>query len=244
MNTAPCLPSLRYAHIYLTVLVTLLIGLFIDGVWISNIMPHSQWVTNALTFMVFIWVYSQVSPRLKKLILYGLVIALGGELVFSLGLGMYTYRLHNLPIYVPLGHTLIYTAVYYLIKEPRIKAMQPALTKVLFWAMILYSAGWLIFARDLFGFACTLLILWVFHRRPHTKPYFLAMFFAVVLLELLGTYFQCWAWPEIWFGKFTWVSSANPPAGIAVFYFGFDAGCLWFYKRLNPQIWDRFMRLR
>lgn len=235
---------MRYARIYLTVLATLLAGLFIDGTTVAKLTPYGQWITNAIVLAVFIWVYSQISHKLKKLVLYGLVIALGGELVFSLGLGMYTYRLHNLPIYVPIGHTLIYTAVYYLVKEPRIKAMQPTLTPMLYWAMILYSTAWLVFASDLFGFACTLLILWVFKKRPHIKPFFLAMFFAVVLLELLGTYFQCWAWPEIWFGKLSWIPSANPPAGIAVFYFGFDAGCLWFYKKLNPKIWDRFVRLR
>ena len=38
------------------------------------------------------------------------VVATCGELVFSLGLGFYSYRWHNLPLYVPPGHGLVFAA--------------------------------------------------------------------------------------------------------------------------------------
>ena len=38
-----------------------------------------------------------------------LVIATVGECTASLGWGLYTYRLHNIPLFVPPGHALLYT---------------------------------------------------------------------------------------------------------------------------------------
>jgi len=152
--------------------------------------------------------------------------------------------LENLPIYVPFGHAVVYASVYYWVKEPWVKKHQNRIIKILYISMILYSIAWLILENDVFGFLCMLIILGLFQRRPQSKLFFLVMFFTIVYLELLGTYYQCWSWPSIWFNKFSWISSANPPSGISVFYFAFDAGCLWFYKRLNPQKWQRFKRLK
>jgi hypothetical protein len=205
---------------------------------------HNQWLTNTLVFVTFIWVYLQVSKIVKQLMLYGLIVALGGELLFSLVFGMYTYRLENLPLYVPFGHAIIYAAVYYFAKEPLIQKHQEKIISLLYVAIILYSTAWLLFASDVFGFLCLLVILLIFKRRPNTKLFFLIMFFAIVYLELIGTYYECWYWPEVWFEKVSFVPSANPPSAISVFYFGFDAGCLWFYKKFNPSKWQRFKRIR
>ena len=167
--------------------------------------------------------------------LWGLLIALAGEAVFSLLLGMYSYRLNNLPLYVPFGHTIIYASVFYISKEPLIQKHKKSIIKTLYILMIIYSTLWLIFGNDLFGFLCMLVILWLFKRRPKSKLFFLIMFFTIVYLELLGTYYGCWSWPEIWFDKFSIVPSANPPSAISVFYFAFDMGCMLFYKLSNPK---------
>jgi len=70
------------------------------------------------------------------------------------------------------------------------------------------------------------------------------MFFMVVYLELWGTYYQCWGWPPIWFDVFSWIPSANPPSGIGVIYFAFDAACLLAYKMFNLQKWHRFRQMQ
>lgn len=224
--------------------LTLLIGLSIDSQFIAQQITYSQWISNFFVFSSFLWVYKQTSRQVKQLMLFGLIIALGGEILFSLVLGMYSYRLENLPLYVPFGHSIIYAGVYYLVKEPLFKQYQPSIIKWLFIFMILYSTLWLLFARDVFGFICMLVILGVFKWRSKTKPFFLVMFFTIVYLELLGTYFQCWYWPNSWLNQFPLIPSANPPSGISVFYFGFDAGCLWLYKLLNPQKWQRLKRFK
>lgn len=176
--------------------------------------------------------------------LYGLVIAVGGEVLFSLILGMYTYRLENLPVYVPFGHSIIYAGVYYLVKEPVLKRHQAQTTQVLYYAMILYSTLWLLFSKDVLGFICMLAILGIFKWKERLKPFFLIMFFTIAYLELIATYFQCWYWPQVWFNKVPIIPSANPPSGISVFYFGFDAGCLWLYKTCNSSRWQRLKRIK
>ena len=231
--------KIKYAHIHIFVFIVIWFGLFLDG-----IDKDSQFYTSLIVIMAFIWVYYSTSKSVKQLMLFGLIIAFGGEVLFSLVFGMYTYRLQNLPVYVPFGHSLVYASVYYILKEPLVKIHQELIVKILYFSMIVYSLFWFVFADDTFGFICTLVILALFKRHPDTKLFFLFMYFTIVYLELLGTHYGCWYWPEIWFDKVTFISSANPPSGISVFYFGFDMGCLWLYKHYDKKRWSRLKRLR
>ncbi|OIP99568.1 MAG: hypothetical protein AUK35_06765 [Zetaproteobacteria bacterium CG2_30_46_52] len=235
---------LKFAHIYGPVLFTLGFGLFLDSAYVGALFASNQLLTNAFVMLVFAYVFSSVSPVSKKLMLLGVVISYGGEVVFALGLGMYTYRLENVPLYVPFGHALVYAAVYYMTKERWVRKHQKRIISTLYPIIIIYATLWLIFANDVFGFVCMLVILVLFHRRPETKIFFSLMFFMVVYLELVGTYYQCWHWPSIWFGELSWVPSANPPSGIGVVYFAFDAGCLLCYKYLNLTSWRRFRAIQ
>jgi hypothetical protein len=230
--------QVKYPHIHIFTLVVIWLGLFLDG----SEQAH-QLYTNILVLVSFSWVYYFASKSVKQLMLFGLIIGLSGELLFALVFGMYTYRLENLPLYVPFGHSLIYASVYYIVKEPLVKKYQEQIINILYISMILYSTLWLLFANDTLGFICMLLVLALFKRYPKTKLFFLFMFFVVVYLELIGTYYGCWHWPEIWFDKVAFISSANPPSGISVFYFGFDIGCLWFYKHYDRNRWVRMKKL-
>lgn len=234
----------RYLHIYLSVVVAVWAGLFLDSAALAKSLPHNQWISNVLTLLTFLWVYRHASKAVSLMMLYGIFVALFGEVLSSLVLGMYTYRLENVPLYVPLGHSIIYAAVYYLVKEPLIRRHQYQITRVLAVVMIVYSSLWLILARDLLGFICMLGILWIFRRQPSGRLFFQLMFFMIVYLELIGTYYGCWRWPEVWFGRVEWMPSANPPSGISIFYFAFDAGCLWCYRQFNRPKWQRMRSIQ
>lgn len=238
------MPKLKYIHIYFPAIITVWLGLFLDSRSVALELSYNQWLTNALVGINFLWVYLNASRSIKQLMRFGVLIALGGEILFALILGMYSYRLGNIPLYIPFGHALIYASVYYIAKEPLIKKYPLHLIRLLYPLMIIYALLWLLFANDLFGFACTILILFLLHKQPLSKPFFLIMFFMVAYLELLGTYYQCWQWPDIWFNSFSWMPSANPPSGISVFYFAFDLGCLWFYKQQNRLRWHRFRNMQ
>lgn len=230
--------SLKYLHIYGTVLFTIWLGLFLDSVMLATYISYNQLLSNLLVFMVFVWIFTQVSRVTKKLMLFGLVVAYIGEVSLALGFGMYTYRLENVPLYVPLGHSIVYASVYYITKEPWVRQHKEQIVRLLYPLMIVYSSLWLVFAQDVYGFVSMLIILGLFWRLPETKLFFLVMFFMVVYLELLGTYYQCWHWPSLWF-DLSWVPSANPPSGVGVIYFFFDSVCLLCYSFFNRQPWRR-----
>ena len=236
--------SLKYLHIYLPVLLFLWIGLFLDSLFVAKHFEHGQLSTTVLALPVFTWVYLNVSKQVKQLMLFGIIVAALGEVVFSLLLGMYTYRLDNVPLYVPLGHSLVYACVYYIVKEPLVQKHQESIMKFLYIVMLLYSSAWLLFANDMFGFIATVVIVILFKKYYTTKLFFLIMYFMIVYLELLGTHYGAWIWPDVWFDKIAFITSANPPSGISAFYFGFDAGCLWFYKHYDSHRWARFRAYR
>jgi len=236
--------QLRFLHIYMPVLALLWIGMYLDSSRVAAYFPQSQWVTNMLFVMLFFWLYQHVSVPVRKMMLYGLPLALLGELFFSVVLGMYTYRLNSVPLYVPFGHCMVYVAVCYMVKEPLFRRYLHRIDRSLYLLMVIYSTLWLLLADDLFGFLCLLVILWIFYRHPITRPYFLVMYVVVVYVELLGTHYHCWQWPPIWFGLFDWVPSANPPSAISVVYFGFDTYCLWSYRQLNRDRWRRMRSIQ
>jgi len=231
---------LKFAHIYLPAMAVIWLGLSIDSVAVTQYLSYGQGITNILVALVFLWIFSHVSKVSKQLMFFGVVISYAAELTLSLGLGMYTYRLENVPHYVPLGHAIVYAAVYYITKEPWVRKHQKRIIAFLYPSIIVYSFAWFFIASDLFGLLCMLTALYLFKRMPETRLFFLFMFFMVVYLELLGTYYGCWVWPPVWFDVFTWMPSANPPSGIGAVYFGLDAACLLAYKMLHLQAWRRF----
>jgi len=236
--------KLQYKSVYIPIFLLLWLGLFLDSEALAEQIQYNQWITNGLVLLCFAWVYSRVTARTKKLMLYGVALAFLGEVVFSILLGMYEYRLGNVPLYVPLGHSLVYVAVFYIQKEKVIQRRKAFIVLLLYWGMIAYSSFWLIHEQDILGFICTLAIVLLLKKRTGDELFFLIMFFMVVYLELLGTYYQCWEWPDTWFSTVSFISSSNPPSGIGVFYFGFDIGCLWIYKKLNNKKWRRMQSLR
>ncbi|MDQ7003554.1 MAG: hypothetical protein Q9N67_00960 [Ghiorsea sp.] len=237
-------PKLKFTHIYIPGIIVIGLGLFIDSLYVAQFTDHGQNITNALVLAVFLWILWKSSKVTRFLMLAGVPIAFVGEVTLSIGLGMYTYRLENVPHYVPLGHAIVYASIYYISKEPWVRQRQQSIIKILYGIMFLYSLLWLIFAQDVFGFLCMVIAMLLFRRFPDTKLFFLMMFFMVVYLELIGTYYGCWVWPPIWFDVFTWIPSANPPSGIGAAYFLFDASCLVAYKIFNLQKWQRLRRFQ
>jgi hypothetical protein len=59
------------------------------------------------------------------------------------------------------------------------------------------------------------------------------MYVMVLYLELLGPGLGNWYWHPILLNLFSAIPSGNPPAGISVFYFAFDASCLGLYWLLH-----------
>jgi len=219
-------------------------GLYLDSITISSLSPWGQTAANIIMIISYLMIYRTAPRKLQKIMFYGLFIALAGEVLFSLVLGMYEYRLENIPVYVPPGHAIIYACVYYFIREPGVIKYQPAIEKLLLAFAIAYGIFWLVYANDVYGFICLIALLVIYKHYTNSRLFLLSMYAVVAYLEQIGTLYGCWFWPEIAFNSWTWLPSGNPPSAISVFYFTFDIACVKVYLRMHGTTRLRFKSYR
>ncbi|KGL58789.1 hypothetical protein [Polaribacter sp. Hel1_85] len=220
------------------------LGLFLDSVYVVENYKDLQWLANIIMVIIFSITLYKVNKRIREQMMYAVIIAIAGEYAFSLGMGMYTYRLENIPHYIPMGHALVYAGVLYFTKTAYAKSNTKLLVTIFTTIIILYSTYFLIFKNDVFGFVLALLTLLILRKKPRERMFYLTMFLAVAYLEIIGTSYDCWWWPKTAWNKIPFLPSANPPSGISFFYFGLDLGCLWFYKKRHKIAWKRMKNVR
>jgi hypothetical protein len=162
--------------------------------------------------------------RLQALVVVGFATVV--EFVASPMLGVYVYRFHNVPTYVPPGHGLVYLSAFALGNAAWVRRNAVTCTT----AVVLVLGGWVAWGLgrpgrpDVLGalwFTCLLLFLW---RGPSPSVY-LGAAVVVSWLEVAGTQLGTWVWqPHDPTGL---VSIGNPPTGAAGGYGWFDlAGLL------------------
>ena len=162
------------------------------------------------------------------------------ELVFAGWLGVYVYRLDNVPAFVPPGHGLVYLAALAIGRSAWAHAHSTALLS----GALAVGGGWALWGVTLadrpdalgaFWYACLLLFAW----RGRSPLLYAGAFLVVSGLELLGTSLGTWTWQPV--DPLTgWVSIGNPPSGIAGGYAWFDAAALW----ATPSVLRRWGRSR
>lgn len=219
-------------------------GLFLDSLYFSNITNYAQLSAFIVMIIVFTIIFFRVNRRIKEQMIVATLIAIIGEYLFSIALGMYTYRLENVPHYIPPGHALVYVAVLYFSKASSIIRIKKLLEIYLTIAIILYTSAFLFLKNDVFGFVMTAATLYILRKKPRERLFYLTMYISVAVLEIIGTSYQCWWWPETAWNTFDFLPSANPPSGISFFYFGLDLGALWLYKKRHKVAWTRMKFIR
>ena len=222
----------------------LLIGLYLDSYFFIPYTEHGQLYANIVMFVVTTIVFLKVTKRNKEQMITAVLIAIIGEYLFSIVLGMYTYRLENVPHYVPPGHALVYIAVLYFSKASAIIKHKITLEKVFTIFILIYATVFLIFKNDVFGFVMTVATLFILRNKPRERLFYLTMYLTVAYLEIIGTNYLCWKWPSTAWGVFDFLPSHNPPSGISFFYFGLDLGSLWLYKQRHKLAWKRMKNIR
>ena len=220
-------------------------GLFLDSAFVStNFFNHSQWLNNSIVLAVFIYFFSKSTARMKEQLVYAVLIGIAGEYIFSIGLNMYTYRLHNIPHYVPFGHAIVFLLVYAFTRKSKVRLNSKKIEVTLSILIGIYASLFLIFAKDVFGFVLTIFVFLSLKKHPKERLFYLTMYTIVAVLEIIGTSFKCWQWPGLAFNTFEFLPSANPPSGICLFYFGLDRGTMSFYKRRHKATWQRFKKIK
>jgi hypothetical protein len=225
-------------------LFVFVIALYFDGTHFASIYPHAQLVTNIFMIIAFFILVYRSNKRTRELMLYAVIIGLGGEYLFSIGLDMYTYRLENVPWYIAFGHAAVYARVYMFSKAPIVRKYWKEITRFFYLIIFIFSLIYLIAFNDVFGFVMTLAVFAMLIKRPKDRLFFLTMYIVVAVLEIGGTAYGAWRWPDIAFGEFSFLPSNNPPSGISLFYFLLDVGCFVIYILVNRTAWKRFRRMK
>lgn len=214
----------------------------VDGVRVAPWFAHGQAVATVVCLAYWALLAAAGSKRLRRLMVIGIIAATAGEVLFSLGLGMYEYREHWIPLYVPPGHTVLYAAVFLWVRLPWVRRHSRALLPGLLAVGAAYSiAQWRLLADD-YGFACFLVFAVLLAAIRGSRLFFAAMYLLVAWLEQVGTGSGAWAWPAQLLGKAHGLSSANPPSGVAVFYCLFDLSCLAMYFGWRFKTFERWVQ--
>ena len=219
-------------------------ALYLDSVHLAKYFEYNQIVINIFMFAGFFWMYFRAVKRVRELMIYGVILGVIGEYFFSVYLGMYTYRLGNVPLYVPLGHAAIYARVFMYSKAPIVRKHHKDLEKMMYIFISLFALGYLIFLNDVFGFVMTLGVFALLIKRPKDRMFFLTMYIIVAGLEIGGPAYGAWKWPDTAFGVFDFLPSNNAPSGISLFYFLLDIGCFVMYTQRNKIAWKRVKNIR
>lgn len=220
------------------------VGLFLDSFYMVEITENAQIYANALMLFVFTITFFKVTKRIKEQMLAAVLIGFFGEYLFSVLMGMYTYRLGNVPLYIPFGHAFVYIAVLCFSKAASIKKHRILLEKFFTTSIFIYASLFLIFKNDVFGFVMTIATLLILRNKPRERLFYLTMYISVAVLEIIGTTYECWWWPSTAWNVIPFLPSYNPPSGISLFYFLLDLGCLWVYKKRHKITWKRMKNIR
>ncbi|MGB1170114.1 MAG: hypothetical protein ACPG4G_08560, partial [Flavobacteriaceae bacterium] len=220
------------------------LALFFDGKSFSALYPNAQTITNCFMLIAFFLLYIRSVKRTRHLMIYAVIIGFIGEYLFSIVLDMYTYRLSNLPIYVPFGHAAVYARTYTFSKAPVVKKNKKAIVRLMTLVISLIALFYLIAFNDIFGFTMTVFVFLILLKRPKDRLFFLTMYIVVAVLEIGGTAYEVWSWPDTAFGFFPLLKSHNPPSGISLFYFLLDVGCFVLYTQINKKTWKRVKYIR
>ena len=218
--------------------------LFFDSIYFSENVTNSQLLINILMLAGFFKMYFRSTPRVKELMIYAVVLGVGGEYLFSRGLSMYTYRLENVPLYVPIGHAALYGRIFMFSKNSIVRKHHKAVEQLFAISIALFSIVYLMFFTDVFGFVMTICVFLLLLKRPKDRLFFYSMYILVAILEIGGTAFGCWKWPNIGFEVFEFLPSNNPPSGISLFYFLLDIGCFFIYTQRHKITWKRLKNIR
>jgi hypothetical protein len=195
-----------------------ILALGIDSVSFANQYFDGRQITNVLGITYFAGFYLASKTHLRKLMLVMVGLSYIGELIFCKLLGMYEYRSPMIPFYVPFGHAIVYASGYVYANTVWSFEKELHLRKyfLLFFAVLFLGVG--IFLKDYFSLLFGVLFFWLLKRKRWQNLYcFIA--FCVIFIELVGTYFQCWAWVPNVFG---YIPTSNPPMGAVFFYAGGD----------------------
>ena len=210
-----------------------LVGAF-TGFWVVAL-PLDR-LTDATTqplLGLLAWIFlaaalSRQSPEVRLQVCVLVVVATCLEVVGSIVWGAYTYRLGNLPLFVPAGHGLFYLAALHAASLPWLVGNRRVIvlatgalaTVYMLWGLARPALDPAHPLPDLLGFVTWAIFLRFLVRGRYPLLYALS-FAMTTALELYGTALGIWTWAALLPGL--WLPAGNPPTGIGAGYAAMDA---------------------
>jgi hypothetical protein len=181
----------------------------------------AQLALGAATWGVLLGALRPLPPLARAQALGVVVFATVGEVTGSLVWGVYSYRLHNLPLFIPPAHGLVYLSGLALATiVPARTVVAAAATSAVAWGL----AGLTVLPRlDVAG-AVGVPLLCLFLWRSRSRAVYAGVFLVVAALELYGTSIGTWRWAVELPGL--GIPDGNPPSGVASGYVWFDVMAL------------------
>ena len=168
---------------------------------------------------LFLWYFARNSEVTPRQIICCIIVATAGEVVLSLGWGLYSYRHAVIPFYVPPGHGLFYTLAAETARQHAVRLRAGAITRLVLIIGSANAALSLVFRHDTWGalwWMGAVALIYVSRNRLLLS----ACFAYTMILEWVGTAIGNWQWAaEV---PFLRLHSANPPSGVGILYILLD----------------------
>jgi hypothetical protein len=180
-----------------------------------------QLALGVVTWLVLLAAIRPLATIVRAQVLGVVLFATIAEVTGSIIWGVYRYRLHNLPLFIPPAHALVYLSGVALaaVVRPRV-LVAVAMVGSVGWGL----AGITVLPRlDVAGAAFVPLLV-AFLWRSHLRAAYAGVFVVVAALELYGTSIGVWRWAGSLPGL--GITQGNPPSGVASGYVWFDVMAL------------------
>ena len=167
----------------------------------------------------FVWWLARRSSVDGRQIVCAMIVATCGEIVLSLGWGLYSYRHFLIPLYVPPGHGLFYALAAESANQEWLRRRERVIVRSVVAVGTLIALASLALASDVWGFLWWLGALALIGR-SRNQLLLSTCFVYTILLEWAGTAIGNWRWAAD--VPFVRLHSANPPAGVGILYILLD----------------------
>jgi hypothetical protein len=188
-----------------------------------------QLVLGALTWIVLVAAAWSLSAERRAQVAIVICAATVAELTGSILWGVYSYRLDNLPTFVPPAHGLVFMAGLALSEALRRHARAlviVAASAASVWGLLGLTVLPQTDAAGALGVPLLLAFLW----KSQARAAYAGVFIVVAALELYGTAIGTWTWAKELPGL--GIPDGNPPSGVASGYVWFDVMALVLAPRL------------
>ena len=187
----------------------------------TQVSLHGQLALGALTWIVLLVAARPLPVERRAQVAVVICAATVAEVTGSILWGVYTYRLHNLPLFVPPGHGLVYLAGISLSETALVRARPRGFVLVVAacaatWGVV----GLTVLPRFDLGGAIGVSVFLFFLWKGRVPMVYGGVFFVVPFLELWGTAVGLWQWHAITPGL--GLPMGNPPSGAMSGYVLFD----------------------